>query len=62
MKCQSLFSGENKKNISVCHLLKILPRVLNGKSQFYEWDYFVTCLIQSASHDTRCLQSCMTVP
>ena len=30
MKCQILFSGEkknNKKNISKCHLLKILPRV-----------------------------------
>ena len=24
MKCQSLFSGTNKKNISKCHLLKIL--------------------------------------
>ena len=28
MKCQSLFSGKNRKNISNCHLLKILPRVL----------------------------------
>ena len=28
MKCQNLFFGENKKNISICHLLKILPRVL----------------------------------
>ena len=27
MKCQILFSGKNKKNISVCRLLKILPRV-----------------------------------
>ena len=24
MKCQSLFSGKNKKNIFKCHLLKIL--------------------------------------
>ena len=32
MKCQNLFSGKNKKkNISVCHLLKILPRVLSVK-------------------------------
>ena len=29
MKCQILFSGKNKKNISKCHLLKILPRVLS---------------------------------
>ena len=26
MKCQILFSGKNKKNISICRLLKILPR------------------------------------
>ena len=29
MKCQILFSGKNKKNISKCRLLKILPRVLS---------------------------------
>ena len=28
MKCQILFSGKNKKNISKCRLLKILPRLL----------------------------------
>ena len=28
MKCQILFSGKNKKNISKCRLLKILPRRL----------------------------------
>ena len=27
MKCQNLFSGKNKKNISICHLLTILPVV-----------------------------------
>ena len=32
MKCQILFSGENKKNISKCLLLKILPRVLSAKT------------------------------
>ena len=31
MKCQNLFSGKNKKNISICYLLKILPRVLSIK-------------------------------
>ena len=29
MKCQSLFFGKNKKNISKCHLLKFLPRALS---------------------------------
>ena len=32
MKCQNLFSGKNKKNISKCRLLKILPRVLSVKT------------------------------
>ena len=32
MKCQILFSGKNKKNISKC-LLKILPRVLSVKKK-----------------------------
>ena len=31
MKCQVLFSRKNKKNISKCRLLKILPRVLRVK-------------------------------
>ena len=33
MKCQILFSGKNKKNISKCRLLKILPRVLSVNTQ-----------------------------
>ena len=32
MKCQILFSGKDKKNISKCHLLKVLPRVLSVKN------------------------------
>ena len=31
MKCHILFSEKNKKNISKCLLLKILPRVLSVK-------------------------------
>ena len=31
MKYQLLFSGKNKKNISIYCLLKILPRVLSVK-------------------------------
>ena len=38
MKCHILFSEKNKKNISKCRLLKILPRVLSVKSyQDDEW-------------------------
>ena len=40
MKCQNLFTGKNKKIISVCRLLKILPRVLSVKSQFYVYSSF----------------------
>ena len=32
MKCQNLFSENNKKNISIDHLLKISPRVLSVKT------------------------------
>ena len=32
MECQNLFSEKSKKNISICHLLKIIPRVLSIKS------------------------------
>ena len=32
MKDQILFSGKNKKNISKCRLLKILPRVQSLKA------------------------------
>ena len=32
MKCQSLFSGKNKKNILKCHLVNFLPKVLSIKS------------------------------
>ena len=31
MKCHILFSEKNKKKISKCRLLKILPRVLSVK-------------------------------
>ena len=35
MKCQNLFSEKNKKNISKCHLLKILLRVLRVNFLYY---------------------------
>ena len=31
MKCLNLFSEKNKKNISICCLLKILPRMISIK-------------------------------
>ena len=31
MKCQILFSGKNKKTISICRLLKILPSMQSVK-------------------------------
>ena len=31
MKCQILFSGKNKKNISESRLLKIVPKALSVK-------------------------------
>ena len=40
MKCSILFSGKNKKNISKCRLLKILPRVLSVKSKGEIVKYF----------------------
>ena len=36
MKCHILFSEKNKKNISKCRLLKILPRVLSVKKQLHK--------------------------
>ena len=49
MKYQILFSGKNKKTISKCCLLKILPRVLSDNtdtvciSRQYVRDFWITC-------------------
>ena len=53
MKCQILFSGKNKKNISKCHLLKILPRVLSVKGVYF---YTRHCPIVSEDKHTNSLQ------
>ena len=69
IKCQNLFSGKNKKNVSVCHLLKILPSMLSIKSQFYVYSslrhllwngiFFLTCLDTiKANHMTCFPHSC----
>ena len=41
IKYQILFSRENKKKISICHVLNILPRVLsiNGTEKMKKWWY-----------------------
>ena len=46
MKCPILFSEKNKKNISKCRLLKILPRVLSVK--------LTLCLLTDASSFYSC--------
>ena len=35
MKCQRVFSGENKKNVSKCRLLKFLPSMLIVKKNVF---------------------------
>ena len=47
---KSCFLGKNKKNISVCHLLKILPRVLSVKWQGLDWDIQICRLIRVSAH------------
>ena len=34
MKCQSLFTGKNKKNVSNCRLLEYIPSMLRVKFFF----------------------------
>ena len=41
MKCQILFSGKNKKNISKCCLLIILPRVLSVDVEKYKRNIYL---------------------
>ena len=54
MKCQILFSGKNKKNISKCRLLKILLRVLSVNCLVNIWtgclDWFINLLHQRVSY------------
>ena len=54
MKCQILFSGKIKKTISKCHLLKIVPRVLNVKTTS---DLYLLCAVKQVIdlEKMRCL-------
>ena len=47
MKCQILFSEKNKKNISKCRLLKILPRVLSVKSYTENGRIIMLCALST---------------
>ena len=51
MKCQILFSGENKKNISICHLLKSLHRVLSINDVDMEYMTFCMQVANRKTHD-----------
>ena len=53
MKCQILFSGKNKKNISKCRLLKILPRVLSLNDHLilrYAFRFLSTVLLKKGRY------------
>ena len=74
MKCQILFSQKNKKNIFMCHLLKILPRVLsvkyclaltfavhtcsNGKLSYGVAQVYYTCVYQPKSVNSKIYDQC----
>ena len=60
MKCQILFSGKNKKNISKCRLLKILPRVLSVKSHMinrilHSWSFHMKFMKLAEGHSCKIL-------
>ena len=48
MKCQILFSGKNKKNISKCWLLNYLPSILRTYFGLY-YLYFIVRVIELSS-------------
>ena len=59
MKCQILFSGKNKKNISKCRLLKILPRVLsvngpvNTIKVMLSWSVYLTTFFSGQAQSSK---------
>ena len=66
MKCQIMFTGNNKKNILICCLLKILPRLLSIKEIFCFKSCFLGKIRKMAENFTRvpsvkeifCFKSC----
>ena len=57
MKFQILFSGGNKKNISNCRLLKVLPRVLCVKQNKVQYWF---SLLYEPAHDKTYNKTCPT--
>ena len=60
MKCHILFPGKNKKNISKCCLLKILPRVLSVKDRRNALIQNIPCvntISSGSSHTTDAVYS-----
>ena len=52
MKCHILFSEKNKKNISKCRLLKILPRVLSVSVLYFLTSQFFISQTTAVSNQT----------
>ena len=47
MRCQILFCGENKKNMSVCHLLKFLSSIISVESiKAHVWQAVLLFILQ----------------
>ena len=62
MKCQILILEKNKKNISKCRLLKILPRVLSVIWASYDETesavFILVCACVHACVRALCISSC----
>ena len=54
MKCHNLFYGKNKKNISICLQLKILPRVQMILVSGIRIACYVTVTTLRAAADRKC--------
>ena len=54
MNCQNLFSGETKKNISKCRLLKFLSSMLSVKCSCTETLNIPRCRIMSEEDYIQC--------
>ena len=55
MNYQSLFSGKNKKNISNCRLLKILPSMLCVKSGLNQNDIYKSSFFPVSLKNRNCI-------
>ena len=53
MKCQILFSGQNKKNVSKCDLLRFLPTMLNVKRRYEMPNTCLVLVIMTDNHSNH---------